>query len=220
MGLSCLTGILKVFIFTQNLTTEIMRIKKFSFCMKVLIMMMLFMCLVQEISAPTKDFQLRFSMFRTGMEVAEIRHHELEFERFVNDLGRRESGNNWLCINRYGYFGEWKFAESTLHYLGYKQITLKKFRTDPAIFPPELQRGALESLIKVNLFLIKDYEHHIGDIINGVTITRSGMIAAAHLGGYVSVKRYLSSGGKMDKKDALGTAVSNYMKKFGSYDIG
>jgi len=158
-------------------------------------------------------------MFRNGMKCAQVRHHELEFERFVTDLGRRESGNNWLCINRFGYFGEWQFAESTVHYLGYKQVTLKKFKSDPEIFPPQMQRKALESLIKVNLFLMKDYKGYTGQTINGVTITKSGMIAAAHLGGYVSVKRYLSSGGKLDKKDALGTAVSNYMRKFADYDI-
>lgn len=196
-----------------------MRKEKFSEYMKIMSLIILFMCFVQQISAPTKDFPLRLSMFRTGMDFAEDRLHELEFERFVTDLGRRESGNNWLCINRFGYFGEWQFAESTVRYLGYKQVTLKKFREDPSIFPPELQRKALESLIKVNLYLMRDYEQYIGDVINGVTITRSGMIAAAHLGGNMSVKKYLSSGGKLDKKDALGTAVSNYMRKFADYEI-
>jgi hypothetical protein len=196
-----------------------MRKEKFSDYMKIMSLILLFMCFVQNVSAPTKDFPIRLSMLRNAMKFAEARCHELEFERFVNDLGRRESGNNWLCINRYGFFGEWQFAESTVHYLGYKQVTLKKFKSDPEIFPPELQRKALESLIKVNMFLLKDYQGYIGQTINGVTITRSGMIAAAHLGGYVSVKKYLSTGGRLDRKDGFGTAVSNYMKKFGGYEI-
>ena len=98
-------------------------------------------------------------------------------------------------------------------------MTLKKFRKNPEVFPPELQRKALESLIKVNMALLKDYEQYIGQTINGVLVTRSGMIAGAHLGGAKSVRLFLTSGGKLDKKDTLGTAVSNYMKKFSFYDI-
>jgi hypothetical protein len=143
----------------------------------------------------------------------------LEFSRFVNDLGRRESGNNWQSVNCIGCFGEWQFAESTIHYLGYKHVTTKKFRSDPWIFPPELQRKVLESLIKVNLVLMKRYESYIGDTVNGVPITKSGMIAAAHLGGARSVRLFLSSNGKLDKADVLGTRVSNYMLKFGFYDL-
>jgi len=82
-----------------------------------------------------------------------------------------------------------------------------------------LQKRALESLIKVNNYLLRDYEHYIGKTIAGVTVTKSGMIAAAHLGGANSVKKFLKSGGHLDRKDALGTAVSNYMKKFGFYDL-
>lgn len=158
-------------------------------------------------------------MLKNGMKYAEKRHHELEFKRFINDLGRRESGNNWLCINCIGCFGEWQFAESTIHYLGYKHVTLKEFKTNPDIFPPELQRKVLESLIKVNLFLMKDYERYIGETIKGVIVTKSGMIAAAHLGGARSVRLFLTSDGILDKADALGTKVSNYMKKFSFYDI-
>ena len=116
----------------------------------------------------------------------------------------RESGNNWMSVNLIGCFGEWQFKESTIHYLGYKHVTLKKFKKDPEVFPPELQRKVLESLIKVNMVLLKDYERYIGNTIRGVTVTKSGMIAAAHLGGARSVKLFLTSGGKLDKEDTLG----------------
>jgi len=111
------------------------------------------------------------------------KYHESELSRFINDLGYKESGNNWLCINQIGCFGEWQFNESTLEYLGYKKITLKKFKAHPEIFPRELQLVVLKTLIKVNLLILEDYEHYIGDSINGVVITKSGMIAASHLGG-------------------------------------
>ncbi len=196
-----------------------MRKKRFSAYMKILFLTLFFMCLVQLVSAPTKDFTLRTLMIRNAMKYLENRHHELEFLRFINDLGRRESGNNWQCVNIIGCFGEWQFAESTVQFLGFKNVTLKKFRANPYIFPRELQWKVLESLIKVNLVLMKDYEHFIGDTIKGVPITKSGMIAAAHLGGARSVKLFLTSDGRLDKEDVLGTAVSNYMKRFSFYDI-
>jgi hypothetical protein len=196
-----------------------MRKKRFSAYMKILFLTFLFMCLEHGVSAPTKDYPLRRLMMKNASEFADKMHFESEFKRFIYDLGRRESGNNWLCINCIGCFGEWQFAESTVQYLGFKHVTLKKFKVNPEIFPRELQRKALESLIKVNLVLMKDYYKYIGDTIRGVPITKSGMIAAAHLGGARSVKLFLTSKGYLDKKDVLGTAVSNYMRKFSFYDI-
>jgi len=169
--------------------------------------------------APTIDFRLRFQRIKYISEYLDRKYHEAEFARFINDLGKRESGNNWQCINLIGCFGEWQFAESTVRYLGFKNVTLKKFRANPEIFPRELQQKALESLIKVNLALLKDYDHYIGDTIKGVVITRSGMIAASHLGGARSLKLYLASNGRINKKDVLGTSIHNYLKKFCLYDL-
>ncbi len=196
-----------------------MSLQKFSADMKIMFLTLFFMCLGSGASAPTKGYTLRREMIVDATRMWEKIYRESEFNRFIADLGKRESGNNWLSINCIGCFGEWQFKESTVHYLGFKHVTLKKFKKNPDVFPPQLQRKALESLIKVNMALLKDYEGYIGQTINGVLVTRSGMIAAAHLGGARSVKLFLTSGGKLDKKDTLGTAVSNYMKKFSFYDI-
>ena len=196
-----------------------MRKKRFSAYMKILFLTLLFMCLEHGASAPTKGYTLRKLIWNNAREFAENRHHESEFKRFITDLGFRESGNNWLSVNCIGCFGEWQFAESTVHYLGFKHVTLKKFKKDPDIFPPEVQRKALESLIKINLVLLKKYEHYIGDTIGAVVVTKSGMIAASHLGGAQSVRLFLASDGRIDKADVLGTSVRDYMKRFSFYDI-
>lgn len=196
-----------------------MSLRKFSANMKILYLTLFFMCLASGASAPTKGYALRRMMIVDATRMWERKYHASEFERFIDDLGKRESGNNWLSVNCIGCFGEWQFKESTVQYLGFKQVTLKKFKRNPEIFPPALQRSALESLIKVNMALLKDYERYIGKTINGVTVTKSGMIAAAHLGGAKSVRLFLTSGGRLDKKDTLGTAISNYMRKFSFYDI-
>ncbi len=196
-----------------------MRKNVFSATMKIIFLSCFFMCVTRIVCAPTKDFILKFMIIQKGIELVESKHHESEFKRFVNDLGFTESGNNWLSVNCIGCFGEWQFAESTVQFLGFKNVTLRKFKADSSIFPRELQRKALESLIKVNLSLLKDYEHFIGDTIKGIVVTKSGLIAASHLGGARTVQLYLASNGRVNKEDCLGTSVGDYMRRFGKYEL-
>jgi len=170
-------------------------------------------------SAPVIDFRLKLSKLNLLSSDLESNYHEAEFIRFINDLGHRESGNNWLCINQIGCFGEWQFDESTLRYLGYRKITLKGFKANPQIFPKELQLEALKVLIRVNLCILREYEHFIGDSIKGVRITKSGMIAASHLGGAGSLQKFLDSDGRINKKDVFGTSIYDYLKNFRNYDL-
>lgn len=187
--------------------------------MRKLFLTFLFICVSHICSAPKIDFREEMFNFRLLTESAYMKHHESEFSRFIHDLGFKESGNNWLSVNSIGCFGEWQFEESTLKYLGYKKITLKKFKANPEIFPRELQLKALKNLIKVNLIILLDYEHFIGDSIRDVVITKSGIIAASHLGGAGSLQKFLDSGGKINKKDILGTSIYDYLKKFRYYDL-
>jgi hypothetical protein len=187
--------------------------------MKIVLLVSLFIFISAICTAPSIDFELKMLKVRLLSEHFDKIYHESEFSRFIQDLGSKESDNNWLSINRIGCFGEWQFAESTLRYLGYKKITLKKFKANPNIFPKELQQEALKALIKVNLSTLTNYEHFIGDSIKGVVITKSGMIAASHLGGAGSLKKFLKSNGKVNKKDVLGTSIYGYLKKFCYYDL-
>ena len=189
------------------------------FIIKKTFLLILFFFVSVICIAPVTDFRLKLSEIRKLSCEIGTQNKELEFYRFINDLGFRESGNNWLCINQIGCFGEWQFAESTLRYLGFRKITLRKFKADPSIFPREIQIGALKALIRVNLIYLKDYEHYIGHSIKGITVTKSGMIAASHLGGAGSLMKFLDSKGKINPKDLFGTSVSDYLKKFSSYDL-
>jgi len=187
--------------------------------MRIVFLTFLLLCISHICSAPKIDFREEMLNFRLLTESVFTKHHESEFSRFIHDLGYKESGNNWLSVNRIGCFGEWQFEESTLKYLGYKKITLKKFKANPEIFPRELQLKALKNLIRVNLIILLDYEHFIGDSIRGVVITKSGIIAASHLGGAGSLQKFLDSDGKINKEDVLGTSIYDYLKKFRYYDL-
>jgi hypothetical protein len=187
--------------------------------MRIVLLTIVLMFVFQICTAPVNDFELKIHKIRSLLENADRRHHESEFSRFINDLGYRESENNWLSVNLIGCFGEWQFAESTLRVLGFKKITLKRFRANPNIFPREMQLEALKELIRINLNYLKNYEHFIGDTINGVVITKSGMIAASHLGGAGTLIEFLNSKGKINRKDIFGTSIYDYVKRFSAYDL-
>ena len=57
--------------------------------------------------------------------------------------------------------------------------------------------------------------------LGGVYVSESGIIAAAHLSGPGNVKKYLRShcDASLNKKDANGTSISDYMRIFKDYDI-
>ena len=188
-------------------------------CKKKIFLGILFFFVSAICIAPAIDFRLNLSKFKLISAEVDRKYHDMEFSRFINDLGYKESKNNWLSVNRIGCFGEWQFAESTLRYLGFRKITLRKFRVNPYIFPRELQIRALEALIRVNLYYLADYEHYIGYSIKGVVISKSGVVAASHLGGAGSLKKFLNSKGRINKKDIFGTSVSDYLGKFSGYDI-
>jgi len=170
-------------------------------------------------TAPSIGYRIKMDNFKRLCEYIRGKHFESEFSRFIKDLGFSESGNNWQSINRIGCFGEYQFAEKTLHYLGHKHITVRKFKADPSIFPPDLQLKVLKSLIKVNLVYLRNYEHFVGDTIKGVVVTKSGMIAASHLGGASSLKLFLNSKGRINRQDVLGTSIADYLRKFCYYDL-
>jgi hypothetical protein len=63
--------------------------------------------------------------------------------------------------------------------------------------------------------IIKKYD---GKVVSGIVVTESGILAAAHLGGAGSVKRYFKNNGEKYIKDAYGTSIRSYMEAFGGYD--
>ena len=118
---------------------------------------------------------------------------EREFNRWKNHLGRRESGNNWLAYNQQSRcMGKYQFQEATLERLGYQGITFERFISNPEIFPEKLQEGAFNALIRVNTRSLKQFEQYIGQTVDSVLITRSGLLAAAHLGGVGSIKSFFT----------------------------
>lgn len=134
------------------------------------------------------------------------------FTGFKEALGFKESQNNYFRVNKFGYLGKYQFGKSTLKLIGVH---------DPTVFlnTPELQEKAFLANVQRNKWVLrKDIKRFVGKTINGVLITESGILAAAHLAGPGSVKKYLRSYGQNGFADAFGTTLRFYMKKFSGYD--
>ena len=145
-------------------------------------------------------------------EERRIQYHEDELNRFLTDIGFRESGNRYDITNTWGYMGKYQFGKSTLKGLGFN-VTRKEFLNNP-----QLQEEAMMALLNHNKEKLQQYiDIYDGKTINGMYISESGILAAAHLGGQGSVKRYFKNGKVF--KDAYGTKITSYMKQFSGYDI-
>jgi hypothetical protein len=134
------------------------------------------------------------------------------FIGFKEAVGFKESQGKYNRINTFGYLGKYQFGISTLK-------RFKIYNTTLFLQDAKLQEEAFAALCSVNKWiLIRDIKRSVGRRINGIRITESGILAAAHLAGAGSVKKYLRSNGEFQFSDAYGTSIEHYMKKFAGYD--
>jgi len=135
------------------------------------------------------------------------------FNGFKEALAFKESSGNYFVTNTLGYLGKYQFGVGTLKLVGISNTS--NFLNDPI-----LQEKAFETNIARNKWIMRrDIKRFVGKSIKGVQITESGMLAAAHLAGPGNVMKYLRSYGKINTKDAYGTSIDKYIKKFSGYDL-
>jgi len=131
---------------------------------------------------------------------------------FKDALAFKESRGNYFSVNDFGYLGKYQFGIETLELIGI-------YTPNQFLYNPELQEKAFMANASRNKWILrKDIERFVGKKINGIEITESGILAAAHLAGPGSVKQYLRSFGRNRFSDAYGTSISYYMNRFSGYD--
>ena len=161
------------------------------------------------------DFEKERELELLKIEEERIRiekYHQEELENFLDAIGFRESSNDYTVTNKWGYMGKYQFGRSTLKGLGFK-VTKKEFLNNP-----QLQEEAMMALLLHNKEKLQTYiDLFDGETVNGMYISESGILAAAHLGGQGSVKRYFKNGKVF--KDGNGTKITSYMNKFSGYEI-
>lgn len=134
------------------------------------------------------------------------------FIAFKEAVAFKESQGKYNKINSLGYMGKYQFGKTTLSAIGINDSS--RFMDSP-----KLQEKAFVALLSKNKWeLQKEIDRYDGKIIDGVKITESGILAAAHLGGVGSVKKFLHTRGKRKCRDAYGSSVKSYMRQFGGYE--
>lgn len=134
------------------------------------------------------------------------------FTGFKEALAFKESQGKYTLINSLGYMGKYQFGKAALRAIGIHD-------SSEFLKNPRLQEKAFKALLAKNKWeLREEIEEFDGKIVNGITITESGILAAAHLGGAGSVKKFFRNNGKRAIRDNYGTSLQSYMKKFGGYD--
>ncbi len=156
---------------------------------------------------PVSVVELETEIEKIDLDI-EIKDHKA----FLNAMGMRESTNNYLAVNKFGYLGKYQFGVSTLKSLNIK-TTKEEFLNNP-----ELQEYAMQELLLDNKKRLKKYiKNYEGKTVHGVYITESGILAAAHLGGVGNVRKFFRKG--YEFKDGYGTTMTSYMVKFSGYNL-
>lgn len=134
------------------------------------------------------------------------------FVGFKEAIAFKESQGKYNKVNTSGHLGKYQFGKSTLYDLGVHDSV-------NFIANKELQEKAFLTLLKRNKWRLRNtIKNFNGKTIDGVLITESGILAAAHLGGVGSVKKYLYSRGVLHSKDAYGTTIKYYLQEFAGYE--
>ncbi len=107
------------------------------------------------------------------------------YNGFKDALAFKESQGRYGVVNTLGYLGKYQFGLSTLNMMGV--YNAEEFLGDAA-----LQETVFDTNIARNKWILRrDIKRFNGKRINGVEITESGILAAAHLAGAGNVKKYL-----------------------------
>jgi len=170
-----------------------------------------------NLSDEVKDEQLRQFYIAKKLRIEQEKRGQ-EFQEFLTAIGLMESGNNPRIYNRYGYIGKYQFGYAARKSCGYGNVKFREFTKNPSVWSEEDQDAAMITLLSKNESHLKDVIHkYNGKQIKGVVITKSGILAAAHLAGAGGVKKYFAY--NYNPKDAYGTRLEDYLIKFSGFNF-
>lgn len=134
------------------------------------------------------------------------------FIAYKEAIAFKESQGSYRLVNSLGYMGKYQFGMSALRAIGIHDRNL-------FLNSPKLQEKAFIALLAKNKWELRnEIRKYKGKTIGGVRVTESGILAAAHLGGAGSVKKFFQTAGRHYMRDGYGTSLRSYMKRFGGYE--
>ena len=157
-------------------------------------------------------------------------------EELFKELGLSESSGRYNVVNSAGYLGKYQMGGSALTDAGYYKLNPNGKENDwlgtftgkdnvnskeDFLNNPYAQENAIREFTKKQWGYLKNNgsTKSVGSKINGIEITPSGLLAAAHLVGQGGVGSYVSSNGKNIPKDGNGVSIEKYLKQFAGYDV-
>jgi hypothetical protein len=148
-------------------------------------------------------------------EIEELPHSEpTAIELFMELVAQIESGGNYKVVNTIGMMGKYQFSPATVRSLGFN-VTREEFLNSP-----ELQDSVMVAYMRTNDAELSELiERYEGTKRGSVTITRAGILAAAHFAGTHGARRYLISNQVQGASDAYGTTIYKYMSHFSEFSL-
>jgi hypothetical protein len=136
---------------------------------------------------------------------------------FLDKMGNAESGGQYDIVGGYNkkYLGKYQFSLKTIKAMGV-DVSPDEFLKDST-----LQDSVMIIYLRDNArslrTIIAKFE---GTVYQGVRITKSGILAGAHLIGAGGIRAYFEPERySYPVSDGNGVHVSVYMKKFADYDL-
>ena len=163
-----------------------------------------------------------------------------DYGKFLEALAQRESSGR-QCIESGGHLGLYQMSKIALVDIGYIKYDGKGYRInnhteyqwtkasgvksyEEYLSNLQVQNNAVSAHHKNVLRYLKNNgaAAKIGTEVAGVYVTASGLLAAAHLVGSRAIGDWLKtpSSQKNIPKDSLGTEATEYLERFGGYDLG
>ena len=188
------------------------------FNFKIFLIYFLAVFFLSSTDLPTSNLNLEYSVEskdNSNLNYLPIPYTVRDFVGFKNFLGFFESGSDYDKINRFGYIGKYQFGKGTLKMYGVTNLV--NYKNNPGL----QEKIFLMNVMRNKWILRREISWYSNRYLGGVYVSESGIIAAAHLSGPGNVKKYLRShcDASLNKKDANGTSISDYMRIFRDYDI-
>ena len=164
---------------------------------------------VIEVQPIIKPLEIVEPKLEVKIEIPAIKSHN----KFLDEVGFRESSNNYKAVNQFGYLGKYQFGRKTLNAIGFEDVSNYEFLSNP-----EIQEEAMLVLLQKNKHTLRrEIKKYVGETVNGIYITESGILAAAHLGGAGNVRKFFRKGYEFE--DGNGTKMTSYMVRFADYNL-
>lgn len=154
------------------------------------------------------------------------------YQDFLASLSSRESGGNSHSVNQFGFAGLYQMGESAMIDAGYYRPdgtsrndwrgawtgknginSLNDFLNSRSV-----QSQAITAYHDVlwNQITARHLDTTLGGSFNGIPVTQSGLLAAAHLIGVGGLKQCMNGGNCADGNN---TTAMSYMRRFGGFDV-